>query len=131
MYFLVYVVLCLKYSISILEEQEISSITLPNTHFTIELRRNTRKQYLSIIFFPAFNRNKEWVLLNDQRFFLVVLVQLLVYFIGLVVSVDLLLLSHRLLLGARLGRVLGRRSGGVIVPTEDGTNHPDLKHEAV
>ena len=83
--------------------------------------------YLSIVFLPALNRNKEGVFLNDQRFFLILTMEVLVlYFIDLVDSV-VQSLCHRLL-GCFLGQAFVVVLGSVgVMSTTDGTDHPDLK----
>ena len=83
--------------------------------------------YLSIVFLPALNRNKEGVFLNDQRFFLILTMEVLVfYFIDLVDSV-VQSLCHRLL-GCFLGQAFVVVLGSVgVMSTTDRTDHPDLK----
>ena len=83
--------------------------------------------YLSIVFLPALNRNKDGVFLNDQRFFLILTMEVLVfYFIDLVDSV-VQSLCHRLL-GCFLGQAFVVVLGSVgVMSTTDGTDHPDLK----
>ena len=83
--------------------------------------------YLSIVFLPALNRNKEGVFLNDQRFFLILTMEILVFYCTDLVDSVVQCLCHGLL-GCFLGQAFVAVLGSVgVMSTTDRPDHPDLK----